>query len=95
MGHMTGHYLSAASRMAAATSDDSLKTKTTYVVTELATCQTALGENGYLAAFPSTVFDWLEGTSTSTGDWPGSRQRRLRRSSAPTAVANRRTNSAQ
>ena len=64
---MTGHYLSAASRMAVATSDDTFKTKANYVVTELAKCQTALGKNGYLAAFPTTVFDWLEGTSTDNG----------------------------
>ena len=64
-GHMTGHYLSATSRMAAATGDTSFTTKTNYVVTELAKCQTALGSNGYLAAFPATVFDWLEGKSTS------------------------------
>ena len=67
VGHMTGHYLSAASRMAVATSDDTFKTKANYVVAELAKCQTALGKNGYLAAFPTTVFDWLEGTSTDNG----------------------------
>ncbi len=64
-GHMTGHYLSAVSRMAAATGDASLATKANYVVAELAKCQTALASNGYLAAFPSTVFDWLEGKSTN------------------------------
>ncbi len=67
VGHMTGHYLSAASRMAVATGDDTFRTKANYVVTELAKCQTALGKNGYLAAFPTTVFDWLEGTSTDNG----------------------------
>ncbi len=65
VGHMTGHYLSATSRMAAATGDTSFTTKANYVVTELAKCQTALGSNGYLAAFPTTVFDWLEGKSTA------------------------------
>lgn len=64
-GHMTGHYLSAVSRMAAATGDTSFATKANYVVAELAKCQTALASNGYLAAFPSTVFDWLEGKSTN------------------------------
>ena len=53
--------------MAVATGDDTFKTKANYVVTELAKCQTALGKNGYLAAFPTTVFDWLEGTSTDNG----------------------------
>ena len=61
-GHMLGHYLSAASRMAAATGDTSFNTKVSYVVGELAKCQTALG-SGYLAAFPTAVFDWVEGKS--------------------------------
>ena len=52
--------------MAVATGDTSFKTKADYVVTELAKCQTALG-NGYLAAFPTSVFDWLEGTATDNG----------------------------
>jgi DUF1680 family protein len=65
-GHMLGHYLSAAARMAAATGDTSFKTKVDYVVGELAKCQTALG-GGYLAAFPTTVFDWVEGKSASNG----------------------------
>jgi DUF1680 family protein len=60
-GHMLGHYLSAASRMAVAAGDDTFKTKVDYVVAELAKCQTALGSNGYLAAFPTTAFDVLEG----------------------------------
>jgi DUF1680 family protein len=62
VGHMLGHYLSAASRMAAATGDTSFTTKVNYVVGELAKCQTALG-SGYLAAFPTAVFDWVEGKS--------------------------------
>lgn len=66
-GHMLGHYLSAASRMAAATADDTLKTKVNYVVTELAKCQTALGNSGYLSAFPATVFDALEGKGGDSG----------------------------
>ncbi|HEY5957301.1 MAG TPA: beta-L-arabinofuranosidase domain-containing protein [Polyangiaceae bacterium] len=65
IGHMTGHYLSATARMAAATGDASFATKANYVVAELAKCQTAIGNNGYLAAFPATVFDWVEGKSTS------------------------------
>jgi uncharacterized protein len=66
-GHLTGHYLSATSRMSAATGDTTFATKASYVVTELAKCQTALGSSGYLAAFPATVFDWLEGTSSNNG----------------------------
>ena len=61
-GHMLGHYLSAASRMAAATGDTSFQTKVNTVVGELAKCQTALG-SGYLAPFPTAVFDWVEGKS--------------------------------
>jgi uncharacterized protein len=60
-GHLTGHYLSAASRMAAATGDTSFTTKVNTMVAELAKCQTALGKDGYLAAFPVTALDWLEG----------------------------------
>ena len=60
-GHMAGHYLSAASRMAAATGDASFRKKTNYLVAELAKCQDALKQDGYLAAFPSGAFDRLEG----------------------------------
>lgn len=65
-GHMAGHYLSAASRMAAATGDDSFRTKVTYLVAELAKCQQALKQDGYLSAFPSLALDWQEGTSTNS-----------------------------
>src|SRR5512147_3053488 len=41
-GHMAGHFLSAASRMAVATGDASFKEKANYVVAELAKCQDAL-----------------------------------------------------
>ncbi len=64
-GHMTGHYLSAASRMAVATGDASFTTKVDTLVAELAKCQTALGKDGYLAAFPVTVLDWLEGKGSN------------------------------
>ncbi|HMP84791.1 MAG TPA: glycoside hydrolase family 127 protein, partial [Verrucomicrobiota bacterium] len=60
-GHMAGHYLSAASRMAVATGDASYRKKADYLVTELAKCQDALKRDGYLAAFPSGAFDRLEG----------------------------------
>lgn len=60
-GHMAGHYLSAASRMAAATGDVSYREKANYLVAELAKCQDALQQDGYLAAFPSGAFDRLEG----------------------------------
>jgi DUF1680 family protein len=66
-GHMAGHYLSAASRMAAATGDPSFREKTDYMVAELAKCQDALDQDGYLAAFPPEAFDWLEGKSKNNG----------------------------
>lgn len=66
-GHMAGHYLSAASRMAVATGDDSFRTKAAYLVAELAKCQQALNQDGYLAAFPSIALDWQEGASKDSG----------------------------
>ncbi|HEX7599112.1 MAG TPA: beta-L-arabinofuranosidase domain-containing protein, partial [Polyangia bacterium] len=66
-GHMTGHYLSAASRMAAATGDTTFTTKVEYVVAELAKCQTALNSGGYLAAFSTVAFDVLEGKGGDAG----------------------------
>ena len=65
-GHMLGHYLSAASRMAVATGDLSFEAKVGYLVSELAKCQAALG-GGHLAAFPEDVFDWLEGRPVENG----------------------------
>jgi uncharacterized protein len=60
-GHMTGHYLSAASRMAAATGSLLFRDRVNYVVGELATCQRNLNQDGYLAAFSTAAFDQLEG----------------------------------
>jgi len=60
-GHMTGHYLSAASRMAAATNSILFRDRVNYVVAELAKCQAALNLDGYLAAFSTAAFDQLEG----------------------------------
>jgi hypothetical protein len=60
-GHMTGHYLSAASRMAAATGSLLLRDRVNYLVGELATCQRTLNLDGYLAAFSTAAFDQLEG----------------------------------
>ena len=58
-GAFTGHYLTAASRMYAATGDSSYLPKVNYIVSTLAQCQQTLG-GGYLSAFPSTWFDTLE-----------------------------------
>ena len=66
-GHMAGHYMSAASRMAVATGDDSFRKKVNYMVGELAKCQDALNQDGYLAAFPSGAFDRLEGKPGNGG----------------------------
>lgn len=66
-GHMVGHWLSAASRMAVATGDDSYRTKVRAVVAGLAECQKALDQGGYLAAFPMLAFDHMEGRSKDGG----------------------------
>jgi hypothetical protein len=60
-GHMTGHYLSAASRMAAATGSLLFRDRVNYLVGELAQCQRALNLDGYLAAFSTAAFDHIEG----------------------------------
>lgn len=60
-GHMAGHYLSAASRMAAATGTALFRVRVDYLVAELAKCQKALNLEGYLAAFPTAALDHLEG----------------------------------
>lgn len=66
-GHMLGHYLSGASRMAVATGDDAYRGKVNYLVTELGKCQEALGLGGYLAAFSTGAFDQLEGVRGANG----------------------------
>lgn len=57
-GHFVGHYLSACGFMYASTGDKELKTKSDYIVAELAKCQNKLG-GGYLSAFPLEYFDRL------------------------------------
>lgn len=66
-GHMAGHYLSAASRMASETADPVFRKRVETMVEVLMNCQDALNEHGYLAAFPSVAFDHLEGTSPDSG----------------------------
>jgi len=66
-GHMTGHYLSAASRMAVATGDNDFRDRVNYMVGELAKCQEALKLDGYLAAFSTGAFDALEGKRGNAG----------------------------
>jgi len=76
-GHMAGHYLTAASRMFAATGDTNYLPKIQYLVQELRKCQDALSINeiaagrvyGYLSGFPSSYFDTLE-TNPTTAQVP-------------------------
>ncbi len=67
-GHFVGHYLSACAQMYAATGDEKLKANATYVITELAKCQKALG-NGYLSAFPETFIDRVETLKPVWAPW--------------------------
>jgi len=59
-GHTLGHYLSACALVYASTGDEKLKAKADSIVTELAKCQTALGQSGYLSAFPESFIDRVE-----------------------------------
>ncbi len=58
-GHFVGHFLSACALMWASTGDEELKAKADKMIAEMAKCQAALG-NGYLSAFPESLFDRLE-----------------------------------
>ncbi len=59
-GHYAGgHYLSAVALMYASTGDDDLRKSGDTVVAELAKCQSALKNGGYLSAFPIEFFDRL------------------------------------
>jgi uncharacterized protein len=59
-GHYVGHFLSASGQMYATTGDTRIKAKADAMVAELAKCQAALGDKGYLSAFPESDFDNLE-----------------------------------
>ena len=59
-GHTMGHYLSACALMYASTGDEKLKAKADAIVAELAKCQQAIGEIGYLSAYPETWIDRAE-----------------------------------
>ena len=65
-GHTMGHYLSACALMYASTSDEKLKAKADAIVAELGECQKALGQSGYLSAFPET---FIERAETLKGVW--------------------------
>ncbi len=59
-GHYVGHFLSACGQMYASTGDARIKAKAGAMVSELAKCQSQLGDKGYLSAFPESSFDDLE-----------------------------------
>lgn len=56
-GHTTGHLLSAYGLMYASTGDLAFKIKADSIVDGLAEVQNALGQNGYLSAFPEQLID--------------------------------------
>lgn len=56
-GHTTGHLLSAYGLMYAATGDSLFKSKGDSIVAGLAEVQAALGESGYLSAFPEELIN--------------------------------------
>ncbi|MDD2435969.1 MAG: glycoside hydrolase family 127 protein [Massilibacteroides sp.] len=56
-GHSLGHILTALAEMYATTGDTIYKNKGDIFVRELAECQSALGESGYLSAFPEHLID--------------------------------------
>ena len=59
-GHTMGHYLSACSLTYASTGDERLKARVDAIVAELAKCQKALGDRGYLSAYPESFIDRVE-----------------------------------
>ena len=59
-GHLTGHYLSACALMYASAGDTRFKERADFLVRELAKCQTALGDSGYLSAFPTSLIERVE-----------------------------------
>src|SRR5438045_3361850 len=59
-GHFAGgHVLSACALLYAATGNDAVRQKGNALVTELAKCQQALNEGGYLSAYPTSFYDRL------------------------------------
>jgi len=57
-GHFVGHFLSASALMYSSTGDTAVRDKASYMIAELAKCQSKLG-GGYLSAFPLEFFDRL------------------------------------
>jgi len=56
-GHTMGHVLSGLSLMYASTGDPAFKHKADSLVSALSECQQALGQDGYLSAFPQHLID--------------------------------------
>ncbi len=59
-GHTLGHYLSACALMYASMGDERFKARADAIVAELAKCQKALGDSGYLSAYPESFIDRVE-----------------------------------
>lgn len=68
-GHSLGHILTALAQMYAATGDTVYKEKGDVFVDGLALCQTALGESGYLSAFPEHLIDRAIGGVSVWAPW--------------------------
>lgn len=65
-GHSLGHYMTAVAQAVAQTGDSELKEKLVYIVDELAVSQR---KNGYLSAFPETLFDNVENKKPAWVPW--------------------------
>src|SRR5580700_2863170 len=68
-GHYVGHFLSASAQMYASTADTRINAKADAMVAELAKCQAALDDKGYLSAFPESSFDDLEAGRPAAVVW--------------------------
>ncbi len=72
-GHSLGHYLSACSLMYASTGDESLKSRVSQIIGELAKCQQAAPKQGfhegYLSAFPESFIDRVEACKPVWAPW--------------------------
>ncbi len=66
-GHFTGHYLSALSMLVKRYGEKTMADRLDYMVDELEKCQNALGESGYLSAFPERDLQHIE--THFTGAW--------------------------
>lgn len=65
-GHTLGHFMKALAQAYAQTRDSSLLDKLQYIVCELSLCQF---EDGYLSAFPETLFDNVENKKPAWVPW--------------------------